>query len=74
MTATWTKIAKAVASGLAYAARTTAMREGLPWDDDVSAPASAGSGGGSGHHRRLSAPQDPSAGATGDECRRRIQK
>ncbi|HEY7739590.1 MAG TPA: hypothetical protein VIB01_03140 [Steroidobacteraceae bacterium] len=28
------EIAKALTAGLTYAARTTAMREGLPWDGD----------------------------------------
>ena len=35
MAATIRKIAKIIAAGLTYAARTTALHEGLPWDDDT---------------------------------------
>jgi hypothetical protein len=34
MTATLRKLARVIAIGLSYAARTAAMREGLPWDGD----------------------------------------
>lgn len=34
MTGRFSTIAKLIANGLAYSARTTAMREGQPWDDD----------------------------------------
>jgi len=34
MTAALRKLAKVIAAGLTYAARTAAMREGLPWDGD----------------------------------------
>ncbi len=34
MTFRFPRLAKAVADGLRYAARTTAMHEGLPWDGD----------------------------------------
>lgn len=44
MSGTWKKVAKILASGLAYSARTTALHEGLSWD----------SGAGSGHHGRSS--------------------
>ena len=34
MTGRFSTIAKLIANGLAYSARTTAMHEGLPWDGD----------------------------------------
>ena len=34
MTGRFSTIAKLIANGLAYSARTTALREGLPWDGD----------------------------------------
>lgn len=34
MAGKFSTFAKAMAAGLTYAARTTAMREGLPWDGD----------------------------------------
>jgi hypothetical protein len=34
MTGRFSTIAKLLANGLAYSARTTALREGLPWDGD----------------------------------------
>ncbi|MGE0031374.1 MAG: hypothetical protein AB7T20_09685 [Steroidobacteraceae bacterium] len=34
MTGRFSTIAKRIANGLAYSARTTAMHEGLPWDAD----------------------------------------
>jgi hypothetical protein len=53
MTGRFSTIAKLIANGLAYSARTTAMHEGLPWHGDGrSAPGSAARGhdvkGGSG--------------------------
>jgi len=40
MAAILKKVAKIIAEGLAYAARTTALREGLPWDADSHRPRS----------------------------------
>lgn len=57
MSITWKKVAKILAEGLAYSARTTAMHEGMSWDSGARLPDSAAGGGGSGHHGRLSAPQ-----------------
>ena len=40
MAAMLKKVAKIIADGLAYAARTTALHEGLPWDGDSRGPRS----------------------------------
>ncbi len=52
MSGTWKKVAKILASGLAYSARTTALHEGLSWDSGARFPESSGSGTGSGGHGR----------------------
>ncbi len=64
MTFRFSRLAKALADGLRYSAKTTAMREGLPWDGD-------GRVASMGLIRGLEIGRGPSGGVAGKRPRRR---